>query len=107
MKNTEVKMNKPIYLRQAILDISKTLINKILTNKTLISKTIINIKTEDFYEGIADNAEEWFDTSNCDKKDKRPSPIGINKKVPGMFKDELGGKIMEEFVALKQRHIHT
>ena len=64
---------------------------------------IINIKTEDFYEDIADNVEEWFDTSNYDKKDKRPVPTRINKNVLGMFKDELGGKIMEEFVALRAK----
>ena len=102
MQKTEVKINKPIYLCQAILDISKTLISK-----TLISKTIVNIKTETFYEDIADSAEEWFSTSNYDKKDKRPLPIGINIKVIGMFKGELGRKIMEEFAASKQRHIHT
>ena len=48
---------------------------------------IINIKTEDVYEDIADNVEEWFDTSNYDKKDKRPLPKGINKKILDMFKD--------------------
>ena len=42
----------------------------------------------------------WFDTSNYDKKDKKPLPIGKNKKVPGLFKDELGGKIITEFVTL-------
>ena len=32
---------------------------------------------------------------------KRPLPIGKNKKAPGPFKDELGGKIMAEVVALR------
>ena len=34
---------------------------------------------------------------------KRPFPIGKNKKVPGIFKDELGGKIITEVVALKAK----
>ena len=55
---------------------------------------IINIKTEDFYKDIASDVERRFDTSNYDKNDKRPLPIGINKKKICMFKDELGGKIM-------------
>ena len=45
-------------------------------------------------------------TSNYDKKDKRPLQIGVNKKVIGMFKDELGGKIMKEFCALRAK-THT
>ena len=64
---------------------------------------IINIKTEDFYKDIANDVERWFDTSNYDKNDKRPLKTGINKKVIGMFKDELGGKIMKEFCALRAK----
>ena len=40
---------------------------------------IINIKTEDFYEHIANDVEERFDTSNYEVN--RPLPKGKNKKL--------------------------
>ena len=57
----------------------------------------MHIKRKGFYKYIADDVEKSFDTSNyeCD----RPLPIGKNKKVNGLMKEELGGKIMTEFVA--------
>ena len=64
---------------------------------------VINIFTKDFLEDINNDVERCFDTSNYDKNDKRPLQIGINKKVIGMFKDELGGKIMKEFCALRAK----
>ena len=107
MKKTEVKMNKPIYLGQAILDLSKTLmcefwydyIKPKYDDKARLyymdtDSFVMNIKTEDFYKDIASDVEKWFDTSNYDKKDNRPLPIGKNKKVIGLFKDELGGKVL-------------
>ena len=42
-------------------------------------------------------------TCEFDENDKRPLPIGKNKKVIGLFKDELGGKIMKEFIALRAK----
>ena len=62
---------------------------------------VIHIKTEDFHEDIANDVEEWFDTSNYD--DNGPLPTSKNKKVIGLFKDELGGKIMKEFVGLRAK----
>ena len=59
---------------------------------------IMHLKTEDFDKDIADDVEKMFDTSNYEVN--RPLPIGKNKKVMGLMKDELGGKIMTEFVAL-------
>ena len=64
---------------------------------------VIHIKIEDFYEDIADDVEKWFDTSNYNEHDKRPLPIGKNKKVFALFKDELGEKIMKEFVVLRAK----
>ena len=64
---------------------------------------IINIKTEDLFEDISNDVEKWFDTSNCDVNDKRPLPKGKNKNVRGLFKDELGGKIITEVVALRPK----
>ena len=64
----------------------------------------IHIKTEDLHEYIDNDVEKWFDTStNYDKDDKRQLPIGKNKKVIGLFKDELGGKIMIKFVGLRAK----
>ena len=52
------------------------------------------IKTEDFYEDIANDVEARFDTSGYGKTNFRSPPIGLNKKVIRLTKDELGGKIM-------------
>ena len=116
MKKTRVKMFKPLYLGMAILDISKTLTYEFWYDyigpkygdraKLCYTDTdsfIINIKTEDFVEDISNDVEKWFDTSNYDKNDKRTLSIGKNRKVPGLFKDELGGKIMVEVVALRPK----
>ena len=62
---------------------------------------VINIKTEDFYKDIAEDVEKRFDTSNYEVN--RPLSTGKNKKVIGLMKDELGGKVMTEFVALRPR----
>ena len=68
-----------------------------------VDNFLIHIKTEDLYKEIANNVEKWFDTSNYSKDDNRPLPVGWNKKVISFFKDELGGKIMKEFVGLRAK----
>ena len=116
MKKVEVKMDKPVYLGQAILDISKSLMYefwyhyikpKYRDNARLCymdtDNFIINIKTEDFYKDIDNDVKRWYDTANYDENDKSSLPIGKNKKVIGLFKDELGGKIMTEFIALRPK----
>ena len=63
----------------------------------------MHIKTDDFYKDINNDVDKWFDTSNYDKNDNRPLEIGKNKNVLGKFKDELGGKIMTKFCALRAK----
>ena len=114
MRRTKVKMNKPIYLGLSILEISKLLMyefwydymkpkygDKVKLCYMDTDSFIMNIKTEDFYNDIANDVEKRFDTSNyeCD----RPLPTGKNKKVIGLMKDELGGRIITEFVALRPK----
>ena len=112
MKKTKVEMTKPICLGLSILDISKTLMYEFwydyikpnYEDKAQLcymntDSFVIYIKTEDFYKDIADDVEKLFDTSNYDENDKRPLPIGKNKKIPGLFKDELNGKFMKVFIA--------
>ena len=62
---------------------------------------IMNIKTNDFYKDISNDVENRFDTSNYEVK--RPLPTGKNKKVIGLMKDELGGKIITKFVTLRPK----
>ena len=116
MRKVEVKMNKPIYLGQAILDISKPLmyefwydyIKSKYEHKARLCYTdtdsfVMHIKTEDFYKDLAGDVERRFDTSNYDEKDERPLPIGKDKKGNRFFKDEVDGKIMTEFCALRAK----
>ena len=64
---------------------------------------IVYIKSEDIYAEIARDVEARFDTSNVELD--RPLPTGENKKVIGLMKGGLGGKIMKEFAALRPKHI--
>ena len=81
-------MNKPVYLRKAILDISKTLMyefwydyiklkygDKARLCYTDTDSLIIYVETEDFYKDIARDVEKWFNTSNYDER-----PLPIEKK---------------------------
>ena len=85
MKKTKVKMNKPIYLGLSILETSKILMYEFWYD----------------YQDIADDVECKFDTSSYEVD--RPLSAGKNKKVIGLMKYELGGKIIKEFVALRPK----
>ena len=62
---------------------------------------IYDIETDDFYKDIAEDVKDRFDTSGYNPN--RPLLVGLNKKVIGLMKDELGGEIMTEFVTLRPK----
>jgi len=111
MKKTELVFNKPVYLGMSILDFSKTRMYNFHYNyikktygpkaKLLMTDTdslMYEIETDDFFEDIREDIKDKFDTSSFEKYLPR-----LNKKVPGMFKDEVGGKIISEFVGLRAK----
>ena len=115
MKKTEVYFNKPIYVGQAILDLSKTLMydfhynyiqEKFAKANLLFTDTdslMYKIRTDDFYSDIENDIEDKFDTSDYPPDHKSGIKTGINKKVIGMFKDEVAGKQITHFVGLRPK----
>ena len=115
MGKVNIKMNKPVYLGQAILDLSKIIMYEFHYDymkkkyeeknfKLLYMDTdslVYKIKTRDFYKDIADDVESRFDMSGYEPD--KPLPIGKNKKVIGLMKDESGGKVMKEFISLRPK----
>ena len=116
LKKTSLLMNKPIYLGMCILDLSKTIMYDFHYNyikpkygvkaKLLFTDTdslMYEVETEDFYKDISEDVKDRFDTSDYPENHPSGIPIGINKKVLGMFKDEAAGKIIKEFVGLRAK----
>ena len=116
MKNTKVFFNKPVYVGQAILDLSKTLMfnfhhnyikekyhNKAELLFTDTDSLMYHIKTDDFYKDINPDIIDKFDTSDYPPNHKSGILTGVNKKVIGMFKDEAAGKQITHFVGLRPK----
>ena len=115
MGKIKVVMNKPVYLGQAILDLSKTVMyefhydymkwkyndDKLTLCYMDMDSLIYSIEMDDFYKNIANDVANRFDMSGYNPD--RPLPVGLNKKVISLMKDELGGGIMTEFVTLRPK----
>ena len=116
MKKTEIYFNKPIYVGQVILDISKTLmfdfhykyIKKNYGDKAELLMTdtdslVYLIQTDDFYEDIKKDVKKKFDTSNFPEKHLSGIKTGVNMKVIGMVKFENGANIIVLFIGLRPK----
>ena len=92
MGKIKVVTNKPVYLGQAILDLSKIIMyefhydymvpkygDKLKLCYMDTDSLVYDIKTEDFYEDIADDVQMRFDTSGYIPD--RPLPVGLNKRL--------------------------
>ena len=114
MKETVILMNKPVCLGLSILELSKILMCEFWFDYVKprygeksnlcymdTDSFIVYIKTDDIYKDIAEDVETRFDTSNYELD--RPLPKRKYKKVIGLMKGELGGKIMTKFVGLRAK----
>ena len=113
-KKIRARINKPMYLCLSVLEVSKTLMHefcydyikpKYQKNEKLCymdtDSFIFYIKSDNVFEDIAGNVEKRFDNSNYEVNG--PLSTGKTKKMIGLMKDELGGKIMTEFAALRPK----
>ena len=117
LKKTEIYFNKPVYVGQAILDLSKLLmfdfhynfIQKKYTHKrakllfTDTDSLMYQLKTDDFYFDIKDVIKKRFDTSDFPQGHESGIISGVNKKVIGKFKDEVAGRQITHFVGLRPK----
>lgn len=114
LNKTSIEMNKPILVGMAVLDISKVLMydfyyghlkkkynDKVCMLYTDTDSFVLEVNTDCFYNDMKENLE-MYDTSNLPENNIYNMPL-VNKKVPGLFKDEMNGKIMTEFVGLRSK----
>jgi len=108
MYKQEIIYDKPIYVGTSILDVSKLHMMKFHYNaihKNFEGKyslvysdsdsLVYSIEHPDIYKWSYEN-KQYFDLSDSLNKDIKDN---TNKKVLGMFKDELGSLPMKEFTA--------
>ena len=114
MQETEIYFNKPVYVGQAILDLSKKLMfefhydyikpkygNKAELLFTDTDSLMYHIETEDFYDDIKDDILSKFDTADYPEEHKIYTKE--NKKVIGKFKDEVAGNQITHFIGLRPK----
>lgn len=115
MKPETITLDKPIYIGFSVLEISKSHMfdfhysvmkpfygDKIRLCYTDTDSFLYSIKTRDFYKDLKTHFLCYFDTSNYPENNCYGIPL-LNKKVPGLFKDEFGGKVISEFVGLRSK----
>ena len=114
LNRTSIEIKKPIYIGFAVLELSKTCVYRfhydfmkphLNTDCTVLymdtDSLIYSIKNNDVYEFMKQHLDE-FDTSDYDKNNVYNIPQ-VNKKIPGLMKDECNGNIMLRFMGLRSK----
>ncbi|KAL6416485.1 hypothetical protein ACFW04_013440 [Cataglyphis niger] len=114
LRKLEIKFYKPIYVGMCILDISKIRLYKfhyeymlpLYQDKCEIMYTntdslIYRVECEDIYEDMKRDIDR-FDTSDYAVNNVYGMPL-VNKRIPGLMKDENNRAIMTEFVRLRAK----
>lgn len=114
LNNERILLDRPIYVGFTVLEYAKQhlyqfhyrFIKNKYNNKAILCYTdtdslLYKIVTDDFYKDLREDISK-FDTSNYDVDNPYGIPK-INAKVPGLFKDEMGGSVITEFVGLRAK----
>lgn len=114
MSKTTVLMDKPISVGMTILDISKVVMYEFYYNflkneygenvrmaYTDTDSFVLHVKTPDFYADMMKNIQK-YDTSDYPKNNRFGVEL-CNKKIPGLFKDEMKSEIITKFVGLRSK----
>ena len=113
MRKTKLVLNKPVYAGMTILENSKILMYDFFYNRlkaryggrcelvyTDTDSLILDIQTEDVYKDM--QQESWmYDTSNYPMDN--PLYSDRYKKVLGKMKDECGGEVIKEVIAVRPK----
>lgn len=115
MNPDQIILDKPIYIGFTVLELSRShmydfhynIIKPFYKDRVRLCYTdtdsfIYKIYTNDFYHDLKFNFLQYFDTSNY-KENNDHNILLQNKKVPGRFKDEMGGQYITEFVGLRSK----
>ena len=119
MQETELVFDEPVFFfffGMCILDLSKTLMYDFQCNyikdkygdnaKPLFTDAdslMYEILSYDFYKDISSDVKDKFDTGDYPPDHPSSIPSGLIKRVLGMFKDKVCGKVIDEFVALRAK----
>lgn len=114
LKQEKIFLDKPIYVGFSVLEYAKSHLYSFhydyIKHKygfkanlcyTDTDSLLYLIETEDFYTDMKQDIH-LFDTSNFEKDNQFVIPQ-CNEKVPGLFKDELGGDIIKSFIGLRAK----